>query len=88
MRVVSADEAARLVESNDTIVIGGSGGGHAVPEALIAAIEKRFLAEGLPHQSAKKDARLFRPEPMGLAADLAARAPAARSPRLAKVGAR
>ena len=48
MRVVSADEAAQLVESNDTIVIGGSGGGHAVPEALIAAIEKRFLAEGLP----------------------------------------
>jgi propionate CoA-transferase len=48
MRVVTADEAASLVESNDTIVIGGSGGGHAVPEALIAAIERRFLKEGLP----------------------------------------
>ncbi len=48
MRVVTADEAASLVESNDTLVIGGSGGGHAVPEALIAAIERRFLSEGLP----------------------------------------
>jgi propionate CoA-transferase len=33
------------------------------------------------------DARLFRPEPMGLAADLAARPPAKRSPRLAKLAA-
>ncbi|MEO8059466.1 MAG: CoA-transferase [Burkholderiales bacterium] len=48
MRVVTADEAASLVESNDTLVISGSGGGHAVPEALIAAIERRFLSEGLP----------------------------------------
>ena len=31
------------------------------------------------------DARLFRPEPMGLAAELSARAPARRSPRLAKL---
>ena len=48
MRIVTADQAARVVESNDTLVIGGSGGGHAVPEALIAAIERRFLAEGRP----------------------------------------
>jgi len=48
MRVVSADEAVRVVESGDTIVIGGSGGGHAVPEALIEALERRFLAEGAP----------------------------------------
>lgn len=48
MRIVSADEAARIVHDGDTIVIGGSGGGHAVPETLIAAIEKRFLAEGTP----------------------------------------
>jgi propionate CoA-transferase len=48
MRVVTADEAACLVHDGDTVVIGGSGGGHAVPEALIAAIERRFLAEGHP----------------------------------------
>jgi propionate CoA-transferase len=45
---VSADEAVKLIRSGDTIVIGGSGGGHAVPEALMAAVERRFLAEGLP----------------------------------------
>jgi propionate CoA-transferase len=48
MRVISADEAARHVHSGDTLLIGGSGGGHAVPEALIEAIERRFLAEGAP----------------------------------------
>lgn len=48
MRVVAADEAARYVRSGDTLLIGGSGGGHAVPEALIAAIERRFLAAGEP----------------------------------------
>ncbi len=48
MRVLTADEAARHVRSGDTLLIGGSGGGHAVPEALIAAIERRFLAAGEP----------------------------------------
>jgi propionate CoA-transferase len=45
---VSANEAVSFIRSNDTIVIGGSGGGHAVPEALMAALERRFLSEGLP----------------------------------------
>ncbi len=48
MRRVTADEAASLVRSGDTILIGGSGGGHAVPEALMAALERRFLASGEP----------------------------------------
>jgi len=48
MRVVSADEVARLVRTGDTIVIGGSGAGHAVPDSLIAAVGRRFLAEGQP----------------------------------------
>jgi propionate CoA-transferase len=48
MRVVTADEAVRLVHSHDTVLIGGSGGGHAVPESLIAALERRFLAEAAP----------------------------------------
>src|SRR5271169_539805 len=46
--VVSADEAASLVESGNTLLIGGSGAGHSVPDALIAAIAKRFLAGGEP----------------------------------------
>ena len=48
MQRVSAIEAVSFIRSNDTIVIGGSGGGHAVPEALMAALERRFLSEGLP----------------------------------------
>jgi propionate CoA-transferase len=48
MRRVTADEAASLVRAGDTILIGGSGGGHAVPEALMAAVERRFLATGEP----------------------------------------
>ena len=47
-RVVTADEAAELVTTGDTLLIGGSGAGHSVPDTLIAAIAKRFLAEGEP----------------------------------------
>jgi propionate CoA-transferase len=48
MERISADEAARLVQDGDAILISGSGGGHSVPEALLAAVERRFLAEGAP----------------------------------------
>jgi propionate CoA-transferase len=47
-RVVTANEAAELVATGDTLLIGGSGAGHSVPDTLIAAIAKRFLAEGEP----------------------------------------
>jgi propionate CoA-transferase len=50
MRRVTADEAAQLVRSDDTLLVGGSGGGHAVPDALMAAVERRFLAEGEPRR--------------------------------------
>ena len=48
MERISADEAAALVEDGDAILISGSGGGHAVPDTLLAAVEKRFLADGSP----------------------------------------
>ncbi len=48
MEKITADEAAALVEDGDAILISGSGGGHAVPEALLAAVERRFLAGGAP----------------------------------------
>ena len=48
MEKISADEAAALVHDDDAILISGSGGGHSVPEALLAAVERRFLAEGKP----------------------------------------
>ncbi|HEY2754111.1 MAG TPA: CoA-transferase [Pseudolabrys sp.] len=47
-RVVTAEEAAKLVRTGDTLLIGGSGAGHSVPDTLIGAIGKRFLAEGQP----------------------------------------
>lgn len=50
MRVISAEEAVRLVCDGDTVLVGGSGGGHAVPEALMAALGKRFHETGQPRQ--------------------------------------
>jgi propionate CoA-transferase len=37
-----------FVRSGDTILIGGSGGGHAVAERLIVGLEERFLKDGEP----------------------------------------
>src|SRR6478609_8804694 len=48
MERITADQAAQLIEDGDSILISGSGGGHSVPEALLAAVERRFLAEGQP----------------------------------------
>lgn len=48
MRIIRAEEAAALVGNGATIVVGGSGSGHAVPDALMAAVEARFLSEGKP----------------------------------------
>lgn len=60
MRIISAAEAAGLIRSGDTVLIGGSGGGHSVPEALIVALERRFLAEGQP-----RDIGLLHPVGLG-----------------------
>jgi propionate CoA-transferase len=48
MQVISASEAARLVQNGDSILVSGSGGGHGVPEAILAAIEERFLETNAP----------------------------------------
>ncbi len=48
IRVISAKQAAKLVESGDTLLIGGSGAGHSVPDTLIAAIGARYIAERAP----------------------------------------
>jgi len=48
MERITADDAARLVQDGDAVLISGSGGGHSVPEALLAAVERRFLAEQKP----------------------------------------
>ena len=48
MNIVTFEEAVSLIEDGDTLLIGGSGGGHAVPEKLIVALKERFLASGNP----------------------------------------
>jgi len=48
MRQMSAAEAALLLRDGDTLLIGGSGGGHAVPDAILAAIGDRFRTSGAP----------------------------------------
>ena len=48
MEFISADEAASLVQAGDNVLVSGSGGGHCVPEAILEAIEKRFLETGAP----------------------------------------
>ena len=48
MRIVTAMEAARLVRTGDSVIVSGSGGGHAIPEAILEQIEQRFLADGAP----------------------------------------
>jgi propionate CoA-transferase len=60
MKVVTAEAAVKLIEPGDTIVIGGSGGGHAVPEALIVALEKRYLESQAP-----KGITIFHPVGLG-----------------------
>jgi propionate CoA-transferase len=52
VRVITAEEAAKLVADNDTILIGGSGAGHSVPDTLIGAVARRFKAEGGPRRIA------------------------------------
>jgi propionate CoA-transferase len=48
MRQITTAQAAALLQEGDTLLIGGSGGGHAVPDALLAAVGERFRTTGAP----------------------------------------
>lgn len=48
VRIVDSSQAISLIRDGDAVLIGGSGGGHAVPELLIDALEARFLRDGSP----------------------------------------
>src|SRR5499427_6052384 len=48
MQFITASEAARRVHSGASVLVSGSGGGHGVPEAVLEAVEARFLGEGSP----------------------------------------
>ena len=60
MRVVSFKEAVSYIHDGDTIMIGGSGGGHAVPEKLITSVRDRYLSESSP-----QNLTLFHPVGLG-----------------------
>src|SRR3970040_11213 len=47
-QVIGASEAVGLIRDHASVYFGGSGGGHAVPEALIEPLRDRFAAEGTP----------------------------------------
>ncbi len=47
-KVISAADAARLVDDGDFVAIQGSGGGVAEPGLLIRSIRERFLVESAP----------------------------------------
>ena len=46
--VLSADDAVALLKDGDTLAIDGSGGGLVEPDALIAALSRRFERTGHP----------------------------------------
>jgi propionate CoA-transferase len=46
--IVTAAEAAGLVENGDTILVGGSGGGLGTPERFLEALADRYRATGKP----------------------------------------
>jgi propionate CoA-transferase len=47
---VSAAEAVARIADGAAVAIGGSGSGHAIPDALLAALGDRFRASGSPKQ--------------------------------------
>lgn len=46
--VVDLETAAGLVRDGESVLVGGSGGGHAVPEAFLVALGERFRTTGRP----------------------------------------
>lgn len=48
VQFVSADEAVAHIAPGDTIGLAANGGGQLEPDAVIAALEQRFLATGAP----------------------------------------
>ncbi|HEV7263597.1 MAG TPA: CoA-transferase [Falsiroseomonas sp.] len=48
MRRITAEQAAAALRDGDTLLVGGSGGGHAVPDALLEAVGRRFRETGAP----------------------------------------
>ncbi|QLE02451.1 malonate decarboxylase subunit alpha [Galbibacter sp. BG1] len=47
-KIVSAEEAVSHIKDHDTVIFGGAGAGHAVPDKVMAALGKRFQDENAP----------------------------------------
>lgn len=47
-KFLSAEDAAPLIKSGDTVAVSGNGAGMTSAEAILAAIETRFLQTGEP----------------------------------------
>lgn len=48
LQIQTADDAALLINDGDTVAVSGNGAGMIAAEAILAAIERRFLATGHP----------------------------------------
>jgi len=48
MKLVTAEEAVRLVSDGATVVVGGSGAGHALPQRFIDALAEVYARDGHP----------------------------------------
>ena len=48
MKIIGAEHAADLIADGDHVLVSGSGGGHAIPEKVLEAIEARYLAKASP----------------------------------------
>src|SRR5690606_18225058 len=48
MRLVTAEQAVGLIEDGATVIVGGSGAGHAVPQAFIDALARVYREKGHP----------------------------------------
>ena len=40
--VLAAEEAVALIQDGQSVAIGGSGSGHAIPDKLLEALGRRF----------------------------------------------
>ena len=48
MQMIDAERAAGMVADGDHVLVSGSGGGHAIPEKVLEALEARYLADASP----------------------------------------
>src|SRR5690606_2323183 len=47
-KVISAAQAAALIDNEQAVFFSGSGGGHLVPESIIEALSQRYHETGTP----------------------------------------